>query len=69
MEEDFDPIRHTRDGYNTIANEWDQTRQQPWTEVNSYIEEYLQDRQKIIDVGCGNGRALFLLKNYKIYLS
>jgi len=65
MEEDFDPIRHTRDGYNTIANEWDQTRQQPWVEINSYIEKYLKDGQKIIDVGCGNGRALFLLKNYK----
>ena len=57
-------IEHTANGYNSISDEWDQTRQQPWTEVNSYIEKYLKDGQKIIDIGCGNGRALFMLEKY-----
>lgn len=64
MNSDFDPIKHTADGYNKIANEWDQTRKQSWDEVNVYIEKYLKDGQKIIDIGCGNGRALFLLEKY-----
>lgn len=64
MPENFNPIEHTANGYNCIADAWDQTRRQPWAEVNSYIEKYLKDGQKIIDIGCGNGRAIFMLEKY-----
>lgn len=57
-------IQHTTDGYNTIADEWHQTRQEFWPEIADTIKENLIGNENIIDVGCGNGRLLKILSSY-----
>jgi 2-polyprenyl-3-methyl-5-hydroxy-6-metoxy-1,4-benzoquinol methylase len=51
--------------YNQIARDFSQTRYEIWPEFE-YFKGYLHDGQAILDLGCGNGRLLELLKNYKM---
>ncbi len=51
--------------FNSIANEFSDTRQYPWGEVEEFIQGY--KGEIAIDLGCGNGRHLSLLqKQFKI---
>lgn len=58
-------IEGTRDGYDTIAAHFSQTRQAPWPEVQNLIDLYLHPTDKILDVGCGNGRVADLTDKIK----
>lgn len=52
--------------YEEISNEFDQTRQHSWSEFQSFLK-YIKDGQKVLDLGCGNGRFYkFLEQNRKI---
>ncbi len=52
--------------YNNIAEEFSQTRQSGWKEFEVFLK-YINNRQKIADLGCGNGRFYdFLKKNCQI---
>lgn len=51
--------------FNSIADEFSETRQYPWREVKEFIQNSNGDIA--IDLGCGNGRHLSLLqKQFKI---
>ena len=59
-------LEKVKDDYDNIANEFDQTRQHDWKEFNLFLK-YINDDDKIADLGCGNGRFYeFLRKNRKI---
>ncbi|HNZ86070.1 MAG TPA: methyltransferase domain-containing protein [bacterium] len=51
--------------YNEFSSEFNATRQNLWPELLEF-EKYIKDGQKILDLGCGNGRLVNLLKNYDI---
>ncbi len=51
--------------YNTISSEFNVTRQTLWPELLEF-KKYLKDGQKILDLGCGNGRLISLLKEFQI---
>ncbi len=51
--------------YNEIARNFSETRYNVWPEFE-YFKGYLHDGQAIMDLGCGNGRLLELLKDYKV---
>ncbi|MCX6739802.1 MAG: class I SAM-dependent methyltransferase [Candidatus Parcubacteria bacterium] len=51
--------------YNEIAKDFSQTRYDIWPEFE-YFKGYLHDGQEVMDLGCGNGRLLELLKDYKV---
>lgn len=51
--------------YNEFSNEFNATRQNLWPELLEF-EKYVKNNQKILDLGCGNGRLVNLLKNYDI---
>ncbi len=51
--------------YDSISTEFHQTRQHSWPEFNQILP-YLKNHQKILDIGCGNGRFLKFLKEEKI---
>jgi len=52
--------------YDLIANNFSATRDRPWPEMQTLIKKYVKNYQNILDLGCGNGRLLELIKNYKI---
>jgi len=47
--------------YENISLSFSQTRNRPWPEFE-IIKRYLKTRQKVLDIGCGNGRFLNYLK-------
>lgn len=51
--------------YNQIARDFSETRYNIWPEFE-YFKGYLKNGQAIMDLGCGNGRLLELLKDYKV---
>lgn len=58
-------IHKTKQDYNRIARHFSDTRLYIWPEFLLF-KKYLKDGQHILDWGCGNGRLLNLLKDYKI---
>lgn len=44
--------------YNSIAQNFSQTRNRIWPELDFFIKNYIKDGYDILDVGCGNGRLL-----------
>ena len=63
---DEEKIQFTIDGYDRVANEWDKTRQNFWPELISEITKHVikaphsgaLGENKILDLGCGNGRLI-----------
>ena len=52
--------------YNSISNEFDNTRQYPWPVVKSFMNN-LEPNSFVCDVGSGNGKNMF--RNDLIYTS
>lgn len=50
--------------YNTIASQFDRTRQKDWKEFDLFLK-YIKKGAKIADLGCGNGRLYKYLKTKK----
>lgn len=48
-------LRKVKRDYNAISDEFDQTRSKPWFEFDIY-KEMLNAEDKVLDLGCGNGR-------------
>ena len=42
--------------YNLIAKDFSRTRSKPWYEVRFLFSDYLFSGDKVLDLGCGNGR-------------
>lgn len=57
-------LRKVVDDYDNISDEFDKTRKNEWKEFETYIA-YIQDNQKIADLGCGNGRLLNFIQKYR----
>jgi len=51
--------------YRLTAENFDHTRQRQWNEMNDVLE-YINDGDRILDWGCGNGRFHELLKDRNI---
>jgi len=51
----------TRENYDLIAEPFSGTRQFIWEDLKP-LAEYVKDGDKVLDVGCGNGRLLELFQ-------
>ncbi len=51
--------------YNLIADDFSDSRYKVWSEMK-FWENYFHDGQKVLDVGCGNGRLVQLLSNKQV---
>jgi 2-polyprenyl-3-methyl-5-hydroxy-6-metoxy-1,4-benzoquinol methylase len=55
----------TRKNYDSIASHFSQTREKLWADFN-FFKKYLRPGERILDIGCGNGRLYELFKDKNI---
>jgi SAM-dependent methyltransferase len=49
--------------YNSIADNYSRVREKDWKEFGFLFEKYLSSADKVLDLGCGNGRFYPALRN------
>jgi len=60
-------LKKTKKDYGIIARDFSITRNKViWSEIDVLVKKYVKDNQKILDVGCGNGRLFSILKDKNI---
>ncbi|MDP2820998.1 MAG: class I SAM-dependent methyltransferase [bacterium] len=59
-------IKKTKDFYDLISLDFDRTRSFNWQEISPFIDKFIKPGDKILDLGCGNGRLFDLLKEKNI---
>lgn len=55
-------IKKTKDDYNLIAQDFSRTRGGLWDEILFLFDNYLRERDRVLDAGCGNGRYVPVFK-------
>ena len=58
-------LKKTKEDYNLIAEDFSRTRWNIWAEFGIF-RDYAKDGDRVLDIGCGNGRLLELLKDKNI---
>lgn len=58
-------LKKTKEDYDLIAEDFSRTRYSAWPEFNLF-SKYLNEGDKILDLGCGNGRLLDFFKDKNI---
>lgn len=58
-------LEKNRESYNKIANLFSQTRSFIWEDLKA-LNQYVQIGDTVLDLGCGNGRLLEILRNKNI---
>jgi ubiquinone/menaquinone biosynthesis C-methylase UbiE len=58
-------LEKTKEDYNLIAKEFSATRKEVWEELR-FLFENLKEGEKVLDLGCGNGRWYNLFKEKKV---
>lgn len=53
-------LEQTRLAYNAIAEDFSRTRTRPWPALNLF-NDYINDGDQVLDIGCGNGRMLTVI--------
>jgi tRNA (uracil-5-)-methyltransferase TRM9 len=56
-------LEKTRQDYNLIAEDFSSKRIKPWEETKFLFDNYLIPGDKILDLGCGNGRYYLFVKD------
>ena len=49
-------INKTREDYNLISDDFSRTREYLWEELRPLLDKYICEKDKVLDLGCGNGR-------------
>lgn len=61
-------LSKTKQDYTLIAKDFSRTRKNPWPELQPLFDNYLESGDKVLDLGCGNGRYFpFFRKNRVSY--
>ena len=49
-------LQKTEEDYSLIAKDFSSKRKYPWPEIKFLFDKYLIPGEKVLDLGCGNGR-------------
>jgi len=58
-------LEKTRQDYNLIAQDFARTRREIWEETKFLFKDYLVPAERVLDLGCGNGRWFPLFQEKK----
>lgn len=58
-------LNQVKNDYNVISEEFNQSRRELWTEILMF-KKYVKIGDKVLDLGCGNGRLRLMFKDVKI---
>ncbi len=58
-------LEKNKEDYEELAKEFSRTRAYPWPEIKPLIK-YVKENNRILDLGCGNGRLFSLFKDKKV---
>jgi alkylated DNA repair protein alkB homolog 8 len=58
-------LEKTKDNYDKISEDWNRTRQNLWSGFSEFLP-YIKEGDKILDVGCGNGRLVKLFSDVNV---
>jgi len=58
-------LEKTKENYNLIAEEFSATRKEIWEELEFLFKD-LKEGEKVLDLGCGNGRWYKVFKEKKV---
>lgn len=61
LEQALKIIQQNKTAYNLIGEEFAATRQRLWPEIELLVKKYVNQNNKVLDIGCGNGRLLKVL--------
>lgn len=59
-------LERTRKDYNSIASDFARSRKEIWEEIKFLFDDYLIPGEKVLDLGCGNGRWVILFQEKKV---
>jgi len=59
-------LKKTKEDYNLIAKDFSRTRRNPWEEIKFLFNDYLIPGERVLDLGCGNGRYFSLFEEKKV---
>lgn len=59
-------LEKTRQDYNLIAEHFSRTRERIWPEMKFLFDDYLIPGERILDIGCGNGRFFEVFKGKRV---
>ena len=60
-----DLLKKTTQDYNRIAEQFSSSRYSIWLELNIF-GEYIRERDRVLDLGCGNGRLFELFRDKEV---
>ena len=58
-------LKKTKEDYNLISDQFSSTRYSIWPELK-ILGEYIKEGDKVLDLGCGNGRLLEIFKGRNV---
>jgi len=59
-------LKKTIQDYNLIAEQFSRARERIWPKMRFLFDDYLFPGEKILDIGCGNGRFFEVFKEKKV---
>lgn len=59
-------LQKTTQDYNLIAEQFSRAREKIWEEMRFLFDDYLISGERVLDLGCGNGRFYQAMKDKKV---